>query len=223
MQIKYTYSKTAVKAKSQKFDKDLLKDIRGAVENHPETMKELKRVFQVANRRIQNIEKAKGDIISPALISLNSLERGNNKFAVFNATGKNWFELRRLYAKAVTFLGEVTSTASGARQYTKQVRQALIKKDPIYKNDEIWAQHKEEIANRYSGVRGKIESSVPYIKLTKEMLYSEVLASSQRIEKGSDDLTKRIERNVNTFSTETKDEIKKLIEDSTNGFTIKYK
>lgn len=88
----------------------------------PELRKEVRRVFQMANRRIQNIENA--GVFSPALEALN-LETDVNTFSKFSVTGKTWTEIKIAYAQAVEFLRKPTSTASGAKQFNEVIRQQL--------------------------------------------------------------------------------------------------
>lgn len=91
----------------------LRKDIIKSLESSPEYREEIRRVFQVANRRIQNIEKA--GMLSPAVQALNKDDITN--FSKFSMRGKTWEELKLEYGRAVAFLRQPTSTASGTRQY----------------------------------------------------------------------------------------------------------
>lgn len=96
----------------------LRKDIIASLESNPEYRKEIRRVFQTANRRIQNIEKA--GLLSPAV---QALGKGDVQgFAKFSMSGKTWEELKIEYGKAVSFLRQPTSTASGTRQYNEHLR-----------------------------------------------------------------------------------------------------
>ena len=80
---------------------------------------EIRRVFQVANRRIQNIE-SKG-LISPAVQALNKGNiTGFTKFSMKHS----WEDLKTEYSKAISFLRQPTSTASGTREYNKHLQQA---------------------------------------------------------------------------------------------------
>lgn len=88
------------------------KEILQAVESSPEYKKEIARVFQMANRRIQNIE-ASGQL-SPAVQALNKGDiQGFTKFSMRG----DWTTLKIEYGKAISFLRQPTSTAQGARQY----------------------------------------------------------------------------------------------------------
>ena len=94
----------------------LNKEILQAVESSPELRKEISRVFQQANRRIQNIEKA--GLISPAVAALH---RDTGKYTKFSMN-QDWESLKIEYGKAISFLRQPTSTASGTRQYNEHLR-----------------------------------------------------------------------------------------------------
>ncbi len=93
------------------------KEILQAVESSPEYRKEISRVFQMANRRMQNIEKS--GQLSPAVQALN---KGDVKgFTKFSMRG-DWNTLKIEYGKAISFLRQPTSTAQGARQYGEHLQ-----------------------------------------------------------------------------------------------------
>lgn len=99
---------------------DAMRDIEKAVESSPVLRKEIARTFQVANRRMQNIERA--GLISPAVVAAN---KGDiNRFTKFSMKG-SWESLKEEYARALMFLSDETSTASGARQYKKALQSQL--------------------------------------------------------------------------------------------------
>lgn len=98
----------------------LKKEIISATESSPELRKEIRRVFHQANRRIENVE-SKG-LLSPAVKALN---KGDIKgFSKFSVSGLSWNELKREYGKAISFLRQPTSTASGTRQYNEHIKSA---------------------------------------------------------------------------------------------------
>lgn len=93
------------------------KEILQAVESSPEYRKEIARVFQMANRRIQNIE-ASGQL-SPAVQALNKGDiQGFTKFSMKG----DWNTLKIEYGKAISFLRQPTSTAQGAKQYGQHLQ-----------------------------------------------------------------------------------------------------
>lgn len=93
------------------------KDVITALESSPELRKEIARVFQQANRRIQNVENS--GIVSPAVIALN---KGDIKRFTKFSMKHDWNDLKIEYSKAVSFLQQPTSTASGTREYARHLK-----------------------------------------------------------------------------------------------------
>ena len=95
-------------------------EIMTATESSPEFRNEIAKVFQRANRRIQNIEKS--GLISPAVTALGKGSiKGYTKFSMRNS---DWNSLKVEYAKAVSFLKQPTSTATGTREYDRHLMKA---------------------------------------------------------------------------------------------------
>ena len=95
------------------------KQILTAVESRGYLRKEIARVFQQANRRIQNVEKS--GIVSPAVVALN---KGNiTGFTKFSMR-QSWEDLKIEYSKAVSFLRQPTSTATGTKEYAEHLKKA---------------------------------------------------------------------------------------------------
>ena len=93
------------------------KDVITAIEQSPELRKEIARVFQQANRRIQNVENS--GIVSPAVVALNKGDiKGFAKFSMKH----DWDELKIEYSKAISFLQQPTSTASGTKEYARHLK-----------------------------------------------------------------------------------------------------
>ena len=98
----------------------LRQDVIKAKESSPEYRAEIRRVFQMANRRIQNIESA--GLMSPAVAALN---KGDiTRYSKFSMSGKTWEELKLEYGRAVAFLRQPTSTSTGVRQYNIHLQKA---------------------------------------------------------------------------------------------------
>lgn len=95
------------------------KQILTAVESRGYLRKEIARVFQQANRRIQNVEKS--GIVSPAVVALNKGNiTGFTKFSMRHS----WEDLKIEYSKAVSFLRQPTSTSTGTREYAEHLKKA---------------------------------------------------------------------------------------------------
>lgn len=95
------------------------KQILTAVESRGYLRKEIARVFQQANRRIQNVENS--GIVSPAVVALNKGNiTGFTKFSMRHS----WEDLKIEYSKAVSFLRQPTSTATGTKEYAEHLKKA---------------------------------------------------------------------------------------------------
>lgn len=95
------------------------KQILTAVESRGYLRKEIARVFQLANRRIQNVERT--GIVSPAVVALNKGNiTGFTKFSMRHS----WEDLKIEYSKAVSFIRQPTSTATGTKEYAKHLKKA---------------------------------------------------------------------------------------------------
>lgn len=95
------------------------KEVISAIESNPTLRKEIAKIFQQANRRIQNIEKS--GIVSPAVVALNKGDvKGYSKFSMKH----DWNDLKIEYSKAVAFLQQPTSTATGAREYGEHLKKS---------------------------------------------------------------------------------------------------
>lgn len=95
------------------------KEVISAIESSSTLRKEIARIFQQANRRIQNIEKS--GIVSPAVVALNKGDvKGYSKFSMKH----DWNDLKIEYSKAVAFLQQPTSTATGTREYGEHLKKS---------------------------------------------------------------------------------------------------
>ena len=104
------------------------KEIISAIESNPDLRKEIARVFQQANRRIQNVEKS--GLVSPAFVALNKCDiKGFTKFSMKH----DWNDLKIEYSKAVSFLQQPTSTATGTREYSNHLKKSYNLNDKEFK------------------------------------------------------------------------------------------
>lgn len=104
------------------------KQIMDAIESRGYLRKEIARVFQQANRRIQNVENT--GLVSPAVVALNKGDiKGFAKFSMKH----DWNDLKIEYSKAVSFLQQPTSTASGTREYSNHLKKSYDLNDKEFK------------------------------------------------------------------------------------------
>lgn len=177
------------------------KEILQAVESSPEYRKEIARVFQMANRRIQNIEQS--GQLSPAVQALN---KGDVKgFAKFSMKEGDWNTLKIEYGKAISFLRQPTSTAQGARQYGQHLQRMYELTPDEYNlmarnlqgklNSVSDSDFVERYLMRYKDFTGEMEQSASDISTQME---SEAQSISQAIDA-------EIERQANEVADQMED------------------
>ena len=187
----------------------LKKEILQAVESSPEMRKEIARVFQMANRRIQNIE-TKG-LLSPAVAALHKGDiKGYTKFSMRGS----WNELKREYGKAVSFLRQPTSTAQGVRQYNKHLQHAydltpdefnLMVRSLHGKLSSLDdSQFVEQYLMRYKDFTGEMEQSARDI--------------STQIESEAQSISRAIESDLNRQADNIANEVGDMLDDIIKSF-----
>ena len=103
-------------------------DLVGVKSGTPDLKKQMLKTFQKANRRIQNVRNA--GLSSPAVQQLIS-ERGERGFTYFSGAKldprnpTDWEQLKYEYGRAIAFLNNPTSSATGARQYINYYKNEL--------------------------------------------------------------------------------------------------
>ena len=175
------------------------KDILNALESDKDMRKEISRVFQQANRRIQNVEKS--GIVSPAVVALNKGDiKGFTKFSM----KQEWSDLKREYAKAVSFLQQPTSTATGAREYGKHLQKTYNLSDSEFSlmqnklmgkiasvSDERFL---DQYLMQYKDFTGELESESKDIS---DQIEEEATMIDNAISRNFDDIATRGENAIN--------------------------
>jgi hypothetical protein len=103
-------------------------DLVGISEGNKDLKSKMLKTFQKANRRIQNVRKS--GLSSPAVQQIISErgERGYTYFSGANLDPRNpidWEQLKYEYGRAISFLNNPTSSATGARQYIRYYQNEL--------------------------------------------------------------------------------------------------
>lgn len=188
------------------------KEILQAVESSPEYRKEIERVFQMANRRIQNIEQS--GQLSPAVQALN---KGDIKgFTKFSMKG-DWNTLKIEYGKAISFLRQPTSTAQGARQYGQHLQRMYDLTPDEYNlmarnlqgklNSVSDSDFVERYLMRYKDFTGEMEQSASDISTQIESeaqsisraIDAEIERQANEVADAMDDMQNDIERILRNF------------------------
>lgn len=182
------------------------KEILQAAESDPEFRREIARVFQQANRRIQNIE-SKG-LLSPAVQALNKGDiKGFTKFSMKH----DWNTLKIEYGKAIAFLRQPTSTATGTNEYTKHLQREYDLTPDEYNlmarslhgklNSVSDSEFVERYLMRYKDFTGEMEQSASDIS-------TQIESEAKSVQRAID---AEIERQVNEVNDTLDDMVKKIL------------
>lgn len=206
LDIKYTEN-TIRKTKHQ-----LKKEILEAVESSPELRKEVRRVFQMANRRIQNLERA--GLVSWAVKQADKL--GIKGYSKFSVKGQDWQTIKNEYTRAISFLQNPNSTAEGARQLEKTVREVVIAHNRKFQDDALWNAHKNLLVERANTVANEIINNSPYQEQIQEGIWHVIKSVSDEIETEgkvlANDLQAGIEKAADNLAGQVDSELSKTLE-----------
>lgn len=189
------------------------KEILQAVESSPEYRKEIARIFQQANRRIQNIEQS--GQLSPAVQALNKGDiKGFTKFSMKH----DWNTLKIEYGKAISFLRQPTSTATGTNEYAKHLQREYDLTPDEYNlmarnlqgklNSVSDSDFVERYLMRYKDFTGEMEQSASDISTQIESeaqsisraIDAEIERQANEISGALDDMENDIKRIINNFN-----------------------
>lgn len=206
---KIQFSARIWKSTKQQIKKEILQ----AVESSPEYRKEIARVFQMANRRIQNIEQS--GQLSPAVQALNKGDiKGFTKFSMKH----DWSTLKIEYGKAISFLRQPTSTAQGARQYGQHLQSMYDLTPDEYNlmarnlqgklNSVSDSDFVERYLMRYKDFTGEMEQSASDISTQIESeaqsisraIDAEIERQANEVSGALDDMANDIQRIINNFN-----------------------
>lgn len=187
----------------------LQKEIIESTESSPALRKEMARVFQIANRRIQNIEKT-GEF-SPAVASLGLTgTEGYSKFRIgkFNPSiGGSWADAKREYSKVIAFLNSPTSTASGTREFNQQVKKQLNVPDDLY------GAIADKLLGDYNAVSSQILNAIPYSDLVQEYYDRAYLSASSQMERDAKEIADSLQRAIDEDARQQVEAIDKGIDE----------
>ena len=182
-------------------NKPLNQEITNAVIGSKGLKTLVNRVLQQANRRIQNIENA--GLASPAVKAVYS-ERGKKGYTYFTTGGLNplnptdWELIKYEYGRAMSFLNNPTSTATGARQYIKY-QATQLNNIPFESANKIVDLATEPTIDNYGNVNifsyGEILDTFKNDVMSTE---SEMLKNSKEY---AENLENQLKNAINTIST----------------------
>lgn len=179
------------------------KEIINAVESSSSLRKEIARVFQQANRRIQNVEKT--CVVSPAVVALN---KGDVKgFAKFSMKHE-WNDLKIEYSKAIAFLQQPTSTATGTNEYAKHLKKT-------YKlSDDEFSLMQEKLIGKIASVSDEkfLEQYLMQYKDFTGELEQESRDVSDQIESDAVKIADNLQNSIDNVGTEVENTVQKILD-----------
>lgn len=202
--LSVSYSKGVLKSIKKKIKKEVI----DSFESSPELRKEISKTFQQANRRIQNIERA--GVLSPAVSSLDVNGSGYSKFSM---RGNSWEQLKKDYAKAISFLQQPTSTTTGARQFERQLQQASGVDD-----EELFQPLKDKLVEKYASLSGSLLNALPYYSLMQDIYETASVNVSNIIESEAVQRANAIQNAIDTTAENASELYVDILEDWENTF-----
>lgn len=183
------------------------KEIINAVESSSSLRKEIARVFQQANRRIQNIEK--NGVVSPAVVALNKGDvKGYSKFSMKH----EWNDLKIEYSKAIAFLQQPTSTATGTNEYAKHLKKtyklsdnefSLMQEKLIGKIASVSDQKfLEQYLMQYKDFTGELEQDARDVS---DQIESDAVKIADNLQNSIDNVGEKVEETVQKILDSFKD------------------
>ena len=183
------------------------KDVITAIEQSPELRKEIARVFQQANRRIQNVENS--GIVSPAVVALNKGDvKGYSKFSMKH----EWSDLKIEYSKAIAFLQQPTSTATGTNEYAKHLKKtyklsddefSLMQEKLIGKIASVSDQKfLEQYLMQYKDFTGELEQDARDVS---DQIESDAIKIADNLQNSIDNVGEKVEETVQKILDSFKD------------------
>lgn len=192
----------------------LKKEILQATSSSPKNRREIARVFQMANRRIQNIERS--GLLSPAVSALNKGDiRGYTKFGMRH----DWQTLKTEYAKAVSFLRQPTGTLTGLREYNRHL------KDVYDLSDDEFTLMSKSLNTKLSSISDTnfVERYLMRYKDFTGELKAESRDISDQIESEAFQLQKAIDDSIDKAADEVLKEQERLEQTIRNSFNKYFK
>lgn len=186
------------------------KEIVNAAQEDKGLRREIAKVFQAANRRIQNVEAT--GLYSPAVAALNKGGvSGYSKFSVkmFQGSG-SWQALKEEYGKAIAFLNQPTSMASGTRQYNEAIRKRYNLTESEYK----------ALSDSFTGKLDSISGTSfidNYMKQYKDFsgdFEANAKSASTAMESEALQLEEELQRNIESEAEQAASDIEAMIDTS---------
>lgn len=208
--MSFTYSKGVTKGLKNRLKQEIVKSF----EESPELKKEIRQVFQKANRRIQNVERA--GVLSPAVAQLDlDNTSGFSKFKM----GSDWESTKRNYAKAIAFLNQPTSTATGARQFQKQLQESV---GLTGEKAELFEPLQEKLTKKYASLSGSLLNALPYYSMMQDIYETATYTTFNMVESEAQADAQRLQNAIDSVAESGAETVTNIIEDWEDAFKMNF-
>ena len=186
-------------------------DILNSFEKTSSMSKEVRRIVNMANKRISRINADK-TVISPALKALQ--KQGIDRFAL---RGQTWEQQKETYFRAIEYLNQESSSLGGARKFTKEFleKSGLHSKGGSPEQEEKYRNYAESIIDEY-GSDVMNNDRLMYNAVAQYFYDMKVEQAQNAIEQGTMRDLATAERQMRDNANEVSDAIADIVDDMTS-------
>lgn len=186
-------------------------DILNSFEKSSAMSKEVRRIVNMANKRISRIT-ADNTVISPALKALQ--KQGIDKFAL---RGQTWEQQKETYFRAIEYLNQESSSLGGARKFTKEFleKSGLQSKSGSPEQEEKYREYASSIIEEY-GSDVMNNDRLMYNAVAQYFYDMKVEQAQNAIEQGTMRDLASADRQMRDNANEVADAIADIVDDMTS-------
>lgn len=186
-------------------------EILNAFEKSSSMSKEVRRVVNMANKRISRIN-ADNTVISPALKALQ--KQGIDKFAL---RGQTWEQQKETYFRAIEYLNQESSSLGGARKFTNEFleKSGLQSKGSSPEQQEKYREYASSIIDEY-GSDVMNNDRLMYNAVAQYFYDMKVEQAQNAIEQGTMRDLASADRQMRDNANEVADAIADIVDDMTS-------
>lgn len=186
-------------------------DILNSFEKSSAMSKEVRRIVNMANKRISRIN-ADNTVISPAVKALQ--KQGIDKFAL---RGQTWEQQKETYFRAIEYLNQESSSLGGARKFTKEFleKSGLHSKGGSPEQEEKYREYASSIIEEY-GSDVMNNDRLMYNAVAQYFYDMKVEQAQNAIEQGTMRDLASADRQMRDNANEVADAIADIVDDMTS-------
>lgn len=186
-------------------------DILNSMNRTKEMGQEIRRIVNIANKRISRIQADSG-VISPAYKALQN--EGIDKFIL---RGSTWEEQKETYFKAIEYINQDTSSLGGSRKFTKEFlkKTGLVSKASTPEQEEKYLQYAEDLIEQYGA--DSMDTLMLYDTVGQYFYDMKVEEARNAIEEGTQRDLSIADREMRKNAEEVSSQIEDIVDQMTRG------